>query len=117
MDRPVKRVLRLGVAVACGLAAAPVAAHRFNVFATSDCEAVYVEAGFSGGGPAMAGEVRLRDGTDAVVATAPLGADGKATVPLAGVDTSGGLVVEVDTGDHDDYWILTPEDITRGCTS
>lgn len=95
----------------------PASAHRFNVFATADCEAVHVEAGFAGGGPARAGEVRQRDGADMVVATATLGDDGTARVPLGGIDTSGGLTVAVDTGDHSDYWVLTPEDIARGCPS
>lgn len=97
--------------------ALPASAHRFNVFATADCEAVHVEAGFAGGGPARAGEVQLRDGANVVVATMPLGSDGTARVPLGGIDTSGGLTVEVDTGDHSDYWVLTPEDIAHGCPS
>lgn len=109
---------RVGVLVA-GLVAGPLPAqaHRFNVFATADCEAVHVEAGFAGGAPARAGEVQLRDGADVVVATATLGDDGTARVPLDGIDTSGGLTVAVETGDHSDYWVLTPEDIARGCPS
>lgn len=118
MDGAVSAALRIA-ALAAGLVAGalPAQAHRFNVFAAADCEAVHVEAGFAGGGPARAGEVQLRDGADVVVATATLGDDGTARVPLGGIDTSGGLTVAVDTGDHSDYWVLTPEDIARGCPS
>ena len=32
-------------------------------------------------------------------------------------DHSGSLVIEVVVGSHDDYWIVTPEDIARNCGS
>lgn len=107
-----------GLAVALVLAAAcPAAAHQFNVFASVDCEAVTVEATLENGRPPVTGEVRLRDKTDTVIVTLDLGETGTTQFPLDGIDTSGGLKVEVQSGDHNDYWILSPEDIARGCTS
>jgi len=93
------------------------AAHQLNVFASVDCEAVTVEAKFSNGRYASEGEVRLRGGDNALLTTLALGADGTLRVPLDSVDHSGGLVIEVDAGNHDDYWIVTPEDIARNCGS
>lgn len=107
-----------GLALALTLAATcPAAAHQFNVFASVDCEAIEVEATLENGERPRSGEVRLLDGTDTVVLTLDLGDAGTRRIPLDGLDTSGGLRVEVDAGDHSDYWVLTPEDIARSCTS
>ncbi|WP_170422306.1 hypothetical protein [Ruegeria arenilitoris] len=101
------------------LAVAPVAAaaHQLVVFASVDCQAVTVEAKFSNGKPAQQGEVRVLDGENALQTTLQLSSDGTALVPLASVDHATGLVIEVDTGGHDNYWIVTPEDIARKCGS
>lgn len=93
------------------------AAHQLVVFASVDCEAVTVEAKFSNGKVAQKGDVRILDGENNVLTTLSLESDGTALVPLESVDHSGGLVVEVDTGGHDNYWIVTPDDITRKCGS
>lgn len=92
-------------------------AHQLNVFATVDCEAVVVEAKFSNGKVPVEGEVRVLDGKSTLLTTLALEADGTSRVPLDSVDHSGGLVIEVDVGSHDDYWIVTPEDIARNCGS
>lgn len=92
-------------------------AHQLNVFATVDCEAVTVEAKFSNGKVPVAGEVRVLDGENTLLTTLPLEAEGTSRVTLDSVDYSGGLVIEVDVGSHDDYWIVTPEDIARNCGS
>ena len=92
-------------------------AHQLNVFATVDCEAVRVEAKFSNGKHPVEGEVRVLDGQNTLLTTLALEADGTSRVPLESVDHSGGLVIEVDVGSHDDYWIVTPEDIARNCGS
>ncbi len=107
------------IALAAGLAAAPMgaAAHQLVVFASVDCEAVTVEAKFSNGRIAQQGDVRILDGESALLTTLELGSEGTAVVPSDSVDHSGGLVIEVDTGSHDNYWILTPEDIARKCGS
>ena len=101
------------------LAAAPsvAAAHKLVVFASVDCKAVLVEAKFSNGKVAQKGEVRVLDGENVLMTTLALGSDGTAEVPLDSVDHSGGLLIEVDTGGHDNYWIVTPEDISRKCGS
>ena len=86
------------------LAALPVGAmaHQMVVFASVDCEAVTVEAKFSNGNAVQQADVRVLDGV---------------MVPRDSVDHSGGLVIEVDTGSHDNYWIVTPEDIAKSCQS
>lgn len=110
------RRLRLALCAAlAGLAAMPGAAHRLGVVASADCETMTVQATFPGGRAPAAAEVRLRDGEDRLIATAPLGEDGRVRISLARLDIDGGLVVEVVAGDHADYRILTPEDFARGC--
>ncbi|MEM8643656.1 MAG: hypothetical protein AAGF09_02045 [Pseudomonadota bacterium] len=101
------------------VAAAPItaAAHQLVVFASVDCVAVTVEAKFSNGKVAQKGDVRVLDGENTLLTTLELQSDGTAQVPLADVDHSGGLLIEVDTGGHDNYWIVTPEDIARKCGS
>lgn len=98
-------------------APATAGAHQLNVFATVDCEAVLVEAKFSNGKNAVAGEVRVLDGENTLLTTLALETDGTSRVPLDSVDHSSGLVIEVDVGSHDDYWIVTPDDIARNCGS
>ena len=44
-------------------------------------------------------------------AVAPIGAAAHQMTVFAG------LVIEVDTGSHDNYWIVTPDDIARNCQS
>ncbi|MEL7216263.1 MAG: hypothetical protein AAGJ96_10080 [Pseudomonadota bacterium] len=92
-------------------------AHQMIVFASVDCESVTVEAKFSNGNAVQQADVRVYDGANELLATLPIARDGTATIPLAGTDHSGGLVIEVDTGGHDNYWIVTPEDISRNCQS
>ena len=98
-------------------AASAALAHQLNVFASTDCEVVLIEAKFSSGRVPVMGEVRVLDGENTLLRTLELGEDGTLSVPLAELDATTGLLIEVDTGDHDDYWILTPEDIARKCQS
>jgi nickel transport protein len=115
MDR---RVIRSAF-LAAFVAAVPMgaAAHQMIVFASVDCENVMVEAKFSNGNAVQQAEVRVLDGENALLMTMPITEDGTVTIPLASVDHSGGLVIEVDTGSHDNYWIVTPDDIARSCQS
>jgi nickel transport protein len=99
------------------LAAAPAQAHQLNVFAATDCETVTVEARFSSGRVPVMGEVRVSDGANAELMRGALGEDGMLRFALADLDASTGLMIEVSSGGHDDYWILTPEDIARACQS
>ncbi|WP_171132924.1 MULTISPECIES: hypothetical protein [unclassified Ruegeria] len=107
------------LAFASLVVAAPVgaAAHQLVVFASVDCEAVTIEAKFSNGRVTQKGDVRVLDGENNLLKTLQLESDGTALVPLDSVDHSGGLLIEVDTGHHDNYWIVTPEDIARKCGS
>ena len=98
-------------------AASPALAHQLNVFASTDCELVLIEAKFSSGRVPVQGEVRVRDGKNTVLMTRALGKSGKLSVPLAELDSTTGLLIEVDTGDHDDYWIITPDDLASKCQS
>ncbi|MEO0636515.1 MAG: hypothetical protein AAFY73_07695 [Pseudomonadota bacterium] len=111
-------MIRSAAFVAC-LLAFPGAglAHQLVVFASVDCETLTVEAKFANGKVAKQGDVRVLDGDNALLTTLPLEENGTAQLPLSSVDHSGGLVVEVDTGGHDDFWIITPEDIARNCGS
>ncbi len=99
--------------------AAPIgaAAHQLVVFASVDCDAVTVEAKFSNGKATQQGDVRVLDGENNLLQTLELQTDGTALVPLNELDHSNGLLIEVDTGSHDNYWIVTPEDIARTCGS
>lgn len=92
-------------------------AHQMVVFASVDCEAVTVEAKFSNGKAVQLADVRILDGANTLLKTLPITEDGTLSVPLDSVDHANGLVVEVDTGSHDNYWIVTPEDIAKNCQS
>lgn len=107
------------VALATLATVAPIgaAAHQMIVFASVDCEAVTVEAKFSNGNVVQQADVRILDGENTLLITLPINENGTATIPVSSVDHSGGLVIEVDTGSHDNYWIVTPEDIARSCQS
>ncbi|MDW3222386.1 MAG: hypothetical protein R8G34_05770 [Paracoccaceae bacterium] len=93
------------------------AAHQLTVFASVDCDTVLVEAKFSNGNAVQQAEVRVLDGENALLLTLPISEDGTVAVPLDSLDHSGGLLIEVDTGSHDNYWIVTPDDIARNCQS
>lgn len=105
--------------LAIALVAVPygAAAHQMIVFASVDCRAVTVEAKFSNGNAVQQADVRVLDGNSTLQTTLRIEADGTLSVPLDTVDHSGGLVIEVDTGSHENYWIVTPEDISKNCQS
>jgi nickel transport protein len=104
------------VALMLGAASAALG-HQLNVFASTDCEVILIEAKFSTGRVPVLGEVRVLDGQNKLQLTRELGEDGTLSVPLAELDATTGLLIEVETGDHGDYWILTPEDMAQKCQS
>ncbi len=93
-------------------------AHGLNVFAFVEGDEVVVEAKFSNGRAPVTGDVQVIDAEGHLVARLTLEADGTLRFPLDPQAAEAGLTIEVSTGDgHDDYWILTPEDIARGSGS
>ncbi len=115
MDRQV--IARLAIALMLCAVPSVAAAHQLVVFASVDCEAITVEAKFSNGKIAQKGDVRLLDGSNNLLSNYELETNGTARIGLDSIDHSSGLVIEVDTGSHDNYWIVTPEDIARKCGS
>jgi len=115
MTLRITRVLRGLALVSC--VANPALSHQLSVFAATDCEDVLVEAKFSSGRAPVEGDVRILDGDNTLLQSLQLGQDGTLKVPLEGLDATKGLLIEVDAGGHDDYWILTPEDIAGKCQS
>ncbi len=96
----------------------PAAAHPFNVFATSDCVTITVQASINDGQRPTEGAVTLLNGEDVIIATGSLVGDtGMVEMPLDGLDLTGGVRAEVVSGGHSDYWVLTPEDLARSCSS
>jgi len=90
-------------------------AHKLNVFAFVEDGTVIVETKFSTGKIPVSGEVRVLDAENAPLLTLPLEEDGTARFPLDKDVSEGGPAIEVETGaGHDNYWILTPDDIARG---
>lgn len=91
------------------------AAHQLNVFAHVEQGTVVVESKFSNGKVPILGEVRVLDAANALLMTLPLTDDGTVRFALDPATATEGLTIEVSTGEgHENYWILTPEDIARG---
>ncbi len=111
--RTLRAAAAAGIVLAAGAGTA--GAHQLNVFASTDCEVVRIEAKFSSGRVPVGGEVRILNGQNTLLATLALTSEGTLSVPLAGLDAATGLLIEVDTGDHEDYWIVTPQDIAGAC--
>ncbi|CAN5780264.1 hypothetical protein BH23PSE1_BH23PSE1_03520 [soil metagenome] len=89
-----------------------VEAHALLVFAAVEGETVVVEAKFSNGRPVREGVVRVLDADGAELRRIVIEPGTAISFPLDPEAASGGLVIEVDAGEgHDNYWILTPEDI------
>ncbi|MEM0945968.1 MAG: hypothetical protein AAGK37_01070 [Pseudomonadota bacterium] len=114
----IKRVIgQLGCVAALIVLGVTAEAHQLNVFASTDCTTVLVEAKFSTGRRPISGDVQFIDGEDKVLATGTLNDDGTLRVPWTDLDTSTGLLITVSTGAHKDFWIMTPEDIAKKCQS
>jgi nickel transport protein len=90
-------------------------AHQLNVFAFVEDGIVVVETKFSTGKIPVSGNVRVLDAGAVVLHTLSLDSDGTVRFPLDPDAATHGRTIEVITGEgHEDYWILTPEDIARG---
>ena len=113
MSHLFSRGLRIA-ALATGLSLLTVAAsaHQLMVFAAVDGQEVVVETKFSNGKVPKTGTVTVYDGEDKVVGSHALSPDGTARFPLEHAES--GLRIEVTTGEgHDNYWVLTPDDIAK----
>lgn len=119
MTGPRKGVAAAAMAAGIFLAViGPAEAHPFNVYATTDCVTITVMASINDGQVPSEGAVTLMNGDDVVVATTELvGNSGKVEISLDGLDITGGIRAEVASGAHSDYWVLTPEDMARNCSS
>ncbi|KIN75006.1 hypothetical protein Z945_2904 [Sulfitobacter noctilucae] len=90
-------------------------AHQLIVFAFVEDGAVIVETKFSTGKIPISGEVRIFDAENTLLLTLPLEKDGTVRFPLDPDASTQGLSIEVETSEgHDNYWVLTPDDIERG---
>lgn len=89
-------------------------AHGLVVFARAEGDEVVVEAKFANGRPALSGEVRVLDGDGRELSRFSLGPAWPLRFPI-GREAASGLTIEVFAGDgHENYWILTPEDVAAG---
>ena len=90
-------------------------AHQLNVFAFVEEGSVVVETKFSNGNTPVSGEVSVLDADNTLLMTLPLQDDGTVRFALDQDHAATGLLIEVETSEgHDNYWILTPDDIARG---
>lgn len=104
-------------AVALIVPASVAGAHQLNLFASVTCDVVTIEAKFANGRVVSNGEVNVFGAEDKLIKTMEMGPGGIIEMPLEGIDHSAGLFIEIKTSGHDDYWIVTPEDIARKCGS
>ena len=89
-------------------------AHRVNVFAYLDGDAVEVEASFPGGRPCVDCAVKFIDpATSKQIMSGRTDAKGQLRVQIPDTPLSAGLEVVLDAGQgHRASWLLLPEDIT-----
>jgi nickel transport protein len=108
----------LFAALAVAVSTTAALAHQLNVFAYVEDGVVIVESRFSNGNLPQIGEVSVLDGQGEPLMLLPLESDGTVRFALDPAHSDAGLLIEVRTGEgHDNYWILTPEDIARGSGS
>lgn len=94
-----------------GALATPALAHRLVIFAYAEAGDIVVEAKFSSGALARAGEIRVLDAANVELLRVPMDSDGETRLPLPD-GAEAGVTVEVITNKgHDDYWVLTPIDL------
>jgi nickel transport protein len=90
-------------------------AHALGVFVTLNCTSVDVEARYSNGEPARSGTIAIYDDKDDLMTETAVRPGEATRVPFETADAASGFRVVVDTGSHEDYWIVTPEDVTSSC--
>lgn len=86
--------------------------HSLSVFAWVEGDTLLVETRFSSGKIPVSGTITLYDGYDEKLSEHPITGEDVVRLPLPAWES--GLKVEAATGDgHDNYWILTPDDIRQ----
>ena len=90
-------------------------AHALGVFVTLDCTSIAVDARYSNGKRARAGTISLFDDRDILVVERPVSPDTATRIPFETANMLRGFRVVVDTSSHDDYWIVTPDDLSESC--
>lgn len=86
--------------------------HSLSVFAWVEGDTLMVETRFSSGKIPVSGTITLYDGYDQKLSEHPITGEEFERLPLPNWES--GLKVVSSTGDgHDNYWILTPEDIRQ----
>lgn len=109
---------RLFLIIVLSVLASTAHAHQLNVFAFVQDNVVIVETKFSTGRIPVSGEVRVLNVDAEIVLQTKLETDGTVRFPLDQTFSADGITIEVTTGDgHEDYWILTPQDIENGMAS
>ena len=90
-------------------------AHALGVFVTLDCTSIDVDARYSDGKQARVGKISLFDDRDILVVERPVSPNTATRIPFEAANMLRGFRVVVDTGSHDDYWIVTPDDLSESC--
>ncbi|QHQ36406.1 hypothetical protein [Algicella marina] len=107
-------MIRSALIVSLMLAATPTLAHRLVIYAYAAGGEVIVEARFSNQKPAQTGSVTVAAEDETVLAEAELDPSGETRIPISD-SFAPGVIVTVKTGEgHEDYWVLTPDDIEAG---
>lgn len=89
----------------------PAAAHQLTVFAKVENQIVLISAAFADGTPVAAGTLRIIDEDGNLLLESLV--DGTYPVHFPVGTHTGGLRIEVDAGGgHENYWILTPADLS-----
>lgn len=99
------------------IGAQPVEAHALGLFVTLNCTSIDVEARYSNGKPARSGTIALYDDEDDLMTETAVRPGEATRVPIENADAANGFRVVVDTGSHEDYWIVTPDDVISSCAA
>ena len=110
---PLRRSI-LGVVTALAVAFPRLAdAHQLSVFAKAKDDAVMITAKFADGSDVKSGTLRIFGADDALILQQDI--DGMWPIVFSVGPHRDGLRIEVDAGNgHDNYWILTPADLSLG---
>ncbi len=93
------------------MATMPAFAHRLVIYAYAEAGEVIVEARFSNERPAQIGTIKVALEDETVLMEVPLDPSGETRIAIDAA-FSPGVIVTVETSEgHEDYWVLTPDDL------